>query len=346
MNVIDFGKKIKNKLNKMHNKKKFHEQEDSSKNSQQQYNNKTLSERLLESAKDNVNPKYFEEKSTKLAHEQVSKLEEENADPKIIELAASPMDATVVNEAIKQTSKLIQTKVMRNLKRYFPEEQFGAYMGKYFDGAVSHVIDQAYSNKNTVNFETFCNNLSNLILKTNFFENAFIQNASHCGMRYSGEPDATFDEISDDAFMEMQTRTYTDEQMLELPKNVIEEMNTAKVNHANNAEKHKSLATEQWALHEKYTNDRIQVLKDRKPMREKFKEQPNADLSYELALSESEQEELEKMIKDAKASAQMHENSSISNKREIQEDDKYIDIYSKMETYIIKQMNQTIETTK
>ncbi|MBE5757948.1 MAG: hypothetical protein E7345_03350 [Clostridiales bacterium] len=298
----------------------------------QQPNTKTLQDIIFDQCRENVNPNYIQEHAEEIEEKMLNHFYGNTNFAFYEEVSTTNFEDAYPSRIARELNEELLEKVTKTLQQYFPMEIFGKNIERFYYSSLEELLYTAQEQSHEVDFGQVCDKIKKLVFETQFFENKFIQQASHNNFDIG-----LFDtEMSADEFEHFRAKKYSLEEMNKLPDVVINKLNKSieQLTYEN--------TTLQAKLQEaiehktKLEEEKVNLFKDRKKLREQMKEASTDDLQRQFEDSLEAEKNYTEMIRQAKQPVEDIRAEIEDNNRSI--DKKKADImkYTQMQQYLAR----------
>ena len=178
----------------------------------------------------------------------------------------------------------VQQKIIATISKYMPEDEVSQY-ARHFSRSI--LEDVQNSNTMMYDLQKAYNKIEHLVQNTNFFENAFLESA-HQG--FIGDNDFLFYGITDDEYKNFATQKTDAKAVASALTSFVNKMEQKILTADDNITRYENELIIAEDKLKKVDNQRIELLKQRKQIRQGLKENPS-DLKLPTALEISKQQE-------------------------------------------------------
>ena len=239
---------------------------------------KTLAERILEDCQGQQTPKGFLQAKADMLIEAEEMVTGQwtSSYESILEHAKNAMFSDLETQ--------IQQKIIATISKYMPEDEVSQY-ARHFSRSI--LEDVQNSNTMMYDLQKAYNKIEHLVQNTNFFENAFLESA-HQG--FIGDNDFLFYGITDDEYKNFATQKTDAKAVASALTSFVNKMEQKILTADDNITRYENELIIAEDKLKKVDNQRIELLKQRKQIRQGLKENPS-DLKLPTALEISKQQE-------------------------------------------------------
>ena len=239
---------------------------------------KTLAERILEDCQGQQTPKGFLQAKADMLIEAEEMVTGQwtSSYESILEHAKNAMFSDLETQ--------VQQKIIATISKYMPEDEVSQY-ARHFSRSI--LEDVQNSNTMMYDLQKAYNKIEHLVQNTNFFENAFLESA-HQG--FIGDNDFLFYGITDDEYKNFATQKTDAKAVASALASFVNKMEQKILTADDNITRYENELIIAEDKLKKVDNQRIELLKQRKQIRQGLKENPS-DLKLPTALEISKQQE-------------------------------------------------------
>ena len=239
---------------------------------------KTLAERILEDCQGQQTPKGFLQAKADMLIEAEEMVTGQwtSSYESILEHAKNAMFSDLETQ--------VQQKIIATISKYMPEDEVSQY-ARHFSRSI--LEDVQNSNTMMYDLQKAYNKIEHLVQNTNFFENAFLESA-HQG--FIGDNDFLFYGITDDEYKNFATQKTDAKAVASALTSFVNKMEQKILTADDNITRYENELIIAEDKLKKVDNQRIELLKQRKQIRQGLKENPS-DLKLPTALEISKQQE-------------------------------------------------------
>ena len=163
--VIDFGKRIKQKL---FGSRQMTPAEDA-------VIKKTLQEIIFDQSKENVNPDYVKVQAAASKNARLQALANTGMslyDPMYLDAESLEYDTIFVDQKAQELGDKVRDKLIVSLGGYCPQGDFAEEFDGYFRPFIKTMMEEAYRQREEVDFGQVCDRITRLVQNSNYFENS------------------------------------------------------------------------------------------------------------------------------------------------------------------------------
>lgn len=297
--VIDFGKRIKQKL---FGSRQMTPAEDA-------VIKKTLQEIIFDQSKENVNPDYVKVQAEASKNARLQALANTGMslyDPMYLDAESLEYDTIFVDQKAKELGDKVRDKLIVSLGSYFPQGDFAEEFDGYFRPFIKTMMEEAYRQREEVDFGQVCDRITRLVQNSNYFENKFVDAA-----KTGSFIDLNDDEMTAEEFTVSREKAIDPHEMAQVPAEAMRVLTEQTKREEQRRDDSRAEADAKAIEHESLTNQKISLLKERKSIREQLKNMPdNEALLAELEESKLREAEFIDIIREAKVVAEEAERSA------------------------------------